>query len=226
MSLRVFQVLPGQAHVHRPELAEGALFAVAVAEVDPAVGNRGFAADRLPGRPGKALLGRFAEGVPGEAEDRRSGDEAKKSGKHGLSANFDGDTIAAAAWRRPNKIGWILSIGARRPRQNSLTLTARRRLCGRGGLRRASTICFAGPLSIERGHARRWPGDERGRARCRSKRPAPSRNRTSGWGSRASRRSAWCSATSARARSTRSRPCSTTPAPHPDPRGHARRACR
>src|SRR5277367_5929568 len=110
-----FPHLPGKAHVHRPELAEGALFAVAIAEVDPSVGNRGFAADRRPGGPGKVLLGRLPECDPREAEDRRRGEEAKEPRKHGLSANLNGDTIAAAAWRRRNKFGRILSIGACRP---------------------------------------------------------------------------------------------------------------
>src|SRR5271163_932064 len=108
-----FPGLRGQADVRRLELAKGALFAVAIAEVDPAVGNRRFAADRLPARPRKALLGRLAECDPGEAEDRRRGEEANEPRKHGLSANLNGDTIGAAAWRRRNKIGRILSIGAR-----------------------------------------------------------------------------------------------------------------
>src|SRR6478736_5163279 len=74
--------LPGQAHIHGLELAKRALFAVAIAEVDPAVGDRGFAADGRGRSPGKPLLGGFHEGVPGEAKDRRRGQEAKEPREH------------------------------------------------------------------------------------------------------------------------------------------------
>src|SRR5271170_526502 len=82
--------LPSQAHVDRLELAERAFFGVAIAEIDPAVGNRGFAADRRPTGPGKALLGRFSEGVPGEAEDRRRGEVAREPREHWSSPNLNG----------------------------------------------------------------------------------------------------------------------------------------
>src|SRR4029077_8084568 len=74
--------LPGQADIHGLEFAERALFAVAIAEVAPAVGNRGFAADRRARGLGKALFGGFDERIPGEAEDRRRGQKAKKPREH------------------------------------------------------------------------------------------------------------------------------------------------
>src|SRR6202789_3719169 len=96
--------LPGQADIHGLELAERALFAVAIAEVDPAVGNRGFAADRRASGQGQAWFGGFDESAPGEAEDHRRGQEAKEPREHWVVRQVDGDTIAVAAWRARNKI--------------------------------------------------------------------------------------------------------------------------
>src|SRR6202789_253487 len=93
-----------QAHIHGLELAERALLAVPIAEVDPAVGNRGFAADRRASGLGKAWFGGFDERAPGEGEDHRRGQEAKEPREHWVVRQVDGDTIAVAAWRARNKI--------------------------------------------------------------------------------------------------------------------------
>src|ERR1700734_2922233 len=93
-----------QAHIHGLELAEGALFIVAIAEVDPAVGNRSFAADGRARGLGEAWFRGFDEGAPGEAEDHRRGQETKKPRAHWVVRQVDGDTIAVAAWRARNKI--------------------------------------------------------------------------------------------------------------------------
>ena len=71
--------LAGQVDVDRLELAERALLGVAVAEIDPAVGDRRLAADRRVARLRQALRG-FAEADPGEAEDDRRGEEAEEAG--------------------------------------------------------------------------------------------------------------------------------------------------
>ena len=109
-----FQALPSQAYVHRLELAEAAFFAVAIAEIDPAVGNRSFAADRLLGRSREALFGRLSECVPGEAEIAAAVKKLK-SRKAWACPNFDGPSIAPCLGG-PNKLGRILSIRPRRHR--------------------------------------------------------------------------------------------------------------
>src|SRR5260370_27117870 len=67
-SIDLVERLPGllvEANVQWLEPAERAFLRMTVAEVNPAIGDRGLGPNRRRGRPRKARLGRFAETVPG-----------------------------------------------------------------------------------------------------------------------------------------------------------------
>ncbi len=146
-------------------------------------------------------------------------------------------------WRAPAKFARILSVAGARATRNFLILTRPLlhfgftvfgclafTVTGRGG-GGSSTNCLALRLwrSLRLWHWLRrsgaggaWRSGAR-RSGWRASRTISESRRAGGRGSPAWRRSAWCSATSARARSTPSRRCSTSPAPTRR-RGLARRA--
>jgi hypothetical protein len=176
--------LAGQAHVHGLELAEGALLAVAIAEVDPAVGNRGLAADGHASGPGKALLGGFHEGIPGEAEDRRRSHKAKSRESIGCPAGWMRTLSPPALGARQKKsLEFYRSACMRRTK--FVNVAAGELACLRAqrtGERQQSVSLASNRRTFGRLRARRSRG-ERGRARCRSKQPTPSRNQSGDSGS-------------------------------------------